>query len=524
MASLMESVLSGTYSTTKKLHGMDARTPLGMRGIMSDIPTFKTYLRGLCEGLNEKDKRTFVELAKNTRQAILTEVNAVGQIPAYETFVLPVLRNFYPRLIAKELVNVMPIDKPVVIQGFIKPKFATANSSSYSYGFPSMSTDISTGPSVGISTTQKIVSNTVNILTDTTAGMSLTSGYAHLERKFAIVGIYDRSGVLTTLDATSGNSVEPFNMVGSIYPDVDGNFSCAVTHNGSGASGSTDTVFGNVNYLSGVFTWQSVSGSGTTSGLKIQAVASLEENQINPSVEFDVQKIQFVTRERKIQARWSLNIEQDAKALYDIQLQSELVNIMGEQIAIDIDREIVNELISINSSQNPSTHSVSFNVAPPSGYAFGPKEWIANLLPVVNALSATIYNDTMMQEANTIACNPLDAALFASLNSYEYLGGATAGGEVGYREAKVANGLYRVLSSNIVPAGTMIVKYRSEELQRAAYVYAPYVPALLSPYPLGANPSMSILSRYSTKSIRPLALGTIAITNSAPGSYPTFAV
>lgn len=34
---------------------------------------------------------------------------------------VPVLRNFYPRLLVKDLVNVMPIDKPECIQKFLRP-------------------------------------------------------------------------------------------------------------------------------------------------------------------------------------------------------------------------------------------------------------------------------------------------------------------------------------------------------------------------------------------------------------------
>ena len=130
----------------------------------------------------------------------------------------------------------------------------------------------------------------------------------------------------------------------------------------------------------------------------------------------------------------------------------------------------------------------------------------------LSQLSAQIYNTTFMGSANTLACNPLDAALFESWNNFEYLGNSTSGGEAGYRTATVGSGKWKLLVSSVVPSGSIIVKYRSNEMQRATYVFAPYVPAVLSPYPLGNTPSLTVQSRYATKVIRPGGVGVLTVT------------
>jgi hypothetical protein len=38
-------------------------------------------------------------------------------------------------------------------------------------------------------------------------------------------------------------------------------------------------------------------------------------------------------------------MEQDMRALFDVSMQAEIVNILGQQVALDIDREIINALI-----------------------------------------------------------------------------------------------------------------------------------------------------------------------------------
>jgi hypothetical protein len=120
-----------------------------------------------------------------------------------------------------------------------------------------------------------------------------------------------------------------------------------------------------------------------------------------------------------------------------------------------------------------------------------------------------------MGAANTIACNPLDAAIFESLNGFEYLGDSTAGGDVGYRSATVASGKFKMLVSSLVPQGSIITKYRSDDEARSVYIFAPYVPAMMVPYPLTTNPSMSIISRYATQTIRNLGVGVLNVVETS---------
>jgi hypothetical protein len=483
----MKALLKETYARTKRMTGLEPRNPQGFRQIITDPNAFGIYAKSLAEGLNPSDTEAFLFMSESTRVSLME--NSMYNLNPYESLTMPVLRVFYPRLIARELVNVMPIDKPDVIKGFIHAYFKKHGESTYGHEFPSTGTDISRGPSVGISITKTATVGTTDIL----AEASLTSTQSHIEHDFQITGVYD---------STSG-TVKAV----SIILTVDGNFSETVTTN----SHETDVISGHVDFLNGTLTWSSANDAVTS--IRYQAVCSLEENQINPTVKFEVEKIRFTTVDRRISAEWTVNMEQDVKALFDIALQSEFVNIIGEQIALDIDREIINALIDTNSALNPATHSKTFDLNPPTTYPYGRKGWYENIIPTLNDLSAQIYNSSLMGAANTLACNPLDAAVFESLNGFEYTGDSVNGGDVGYRSATVTGGKWKILVSSIVPQGSVITKYRSNDLARAAYVYAPYVPALLSPYPLGAIPSLTVMTRYSSKVIRHEALGVLSIVD-----------
>ena len=71
---------------------------------------FSAYVTSLAESMEKADREVFKILAENTRVSLLE--NSMYQINPYEALTLPILRVFYPKLIAKELVTVSPMDKP----------------------------------------------------------------------------------------------------------------------------------------------------------------------------------------------------------------------------------------------------------------------------------------------------------------------------------------------------------------------------------------------------------------------------
>jgi len=481
----MKEILQEVYRTTKKLSGIDPAKPGMMKQVLVDDGAFSAYVTGLAESIeNKKDKETFVQLAENTRINLLE--NSMFQINPYETLTLPILRVFYPKLVAKEAITVSPMDKPETIKAFITSTF-TPSKSSTEYAAPVTSTDISQGPSIGTPVTASlpVPSNAYDVL----AVVSSNSTEAHLERDFEITHV--------SADGTNFVAV-------SIVPAVEGHFSGSVT-----IGASSDVISGMVDYLNGTVSVSSATGVVTS--LRYTVTCSLEENRINPSVKLSVDKVRLYAKDRQISANWTINMEQDMRALFDLSVQAEIVNILGQQIALDIDREIINALIVGNTRLNSASHTDSFNRTPPANYHWGDKYWHENIIPVLNQLSATIYNDTNMDAGNTVLCNPLDAAILEDLQGFNYTGTSSTDGDLGYRSAVVAGGKWRVLTSAVVPQGTMLMVYKPQEELKCVYIYAPYVPAVLHPYPLGYTPSLTILSRYATTLVRSNGIAVCSI-------------
>jgi hypothetical protein len=354
----MKELLQEVYMTTKKISGIDPSKPGNLKAVLVDDAAWDSYVTGLAESIeNKKDRSAFIQLAENTRINLLE--NSMFQINPYETLTLPILRVFYPKLVAKELVTVSPMDKPETVKAFIKAQFSPSNSVT-KYDAPVVGTDISQGVAFGtpVAASMAVPSSGYDVLA--TAG--LTSTQAHLERDFEITGV--------SADGTTFVNV-------SIVPAVEGHFSASVT-----IGVSTDVISGKVDYLNGTVDISST--TSTVAFVKYQVTTSLEENRINPRVTLNVDKIRLYARDRQISANWTINMEQDMRALFDISMQAEIVNILGQQVALDIDREIINSLITANNRLNDATHTGSFNRTPPVTYTWGTKYWHENIIPVLN--------------------------------------------------------------------------------------------------------------------------------------------
>lgn len=481
----MKELLQEVYRTTKKLSGVDPSKPGNLKAVLVDDAAFQAYVEGLAESIeNKRDREQFALLAENTRINLLE--NSMFQINPYETLTLPILRVFYPKLVAKELVTVAPMDKPETVKAFITAQFTPSNSNTQ-YDAPVTSTDVSQGAAIGtpVSASMPVPSSGYDVLNV----ISLTSAQAHLERDFEITGV--------STDGTTFVSV-------SVVPAVEGHFSSSVT-----IGGATDVISGKVDYLNGTVDISST--TGTVTFARFQVTTSLEENRINPSVTLNVDKVRLYARDRQISANWTINMEQDMRALFDVSMQAEIVNILGQQVALDIDREIINALITANTRLNAASHTGSFNRTPPVTYTWGTKYWHENIIPVLNQLSGQIYTDTNIEAGNTIAANPLDVAILEDLQTFNYTGTSSVDGDLGYRSATVAGGKWRILTSAVVPQGTMLMVFKPVEELKAIYFYSPYVPAVLHPYPLGYTPALTILSRYATALVRSQGIATLTV-------------
>ena len=126
-------------------------------------------------------------------------------------------------------------------------------------------------------------------------------------------------------------------------------------------------------------------------------------------------------------------------------------------------------------------------------------------------MSNKIWHDTNIGTGNIILMNPLDLYVLESFNDFNYVGDQTSGEiPVQYQAATVLK-QYKTFARRIVPQGNMLIALKPMDPQAAVYYLAVYAAILVSPFPIGAIPSISFRSRYATALLRKEGLALIKL-------------
>jgi len=471
----MKDILVESRKTLKSTHGLDTTNHVDYKNMLINDEAYEVYKSSLFESITKKaDRRVVNEMADSMRESLLESVNNTYQITPYEVLSLPILSVFWPRLIAKELVTVMPIDAPEVIKPFLTPYFV--DNANNRVDAPAMNYQ-SYGPMVKKSDGANFAPGAA---VDLMAANGLTPSTTSIERTFTIYKIEDGSANTTDLN---------------IRMDVDGNFSAAVSINGV-----ADFISGHLDYDSGII--QVLSANGVVTKIYYACTFSLEQNVLNKKVKFDIEKKNLRVEDQEISAEWTVQLEQDLKSLWDLDFQSRIVSIIGEQMALDVDNKIITNLFDGINQFAPTSHIDTFDITPPSGYSWGPLYWYRNVLQKLSKLSATVYADTNIGMANVLALNPIDASIFEALGEFNYDGSAGDGGSIGYGVGTLS-AKWKVLVSTVIPQGKGILIHKPTDEYKMIYAFAPYRPSVMIPYPLGSTPSLTVLSRNAHLLYRP---------------------
>lgn len=399
-------------------------------------------------------------------------------------------------VVAREALTVIPMDKPEIVRAFMIAYAKTANGE---VELPNLSTPVSNATEFGTGVTPFTVTlpSTVDIL-----GIhGLTSDEAHLQRDVNIVGVtfLDDSGSTVSLDL-------------EVEPDDDGHFGFEVDCGG----GLSDYVSGTIDYFNGVVSASSTR-AGETNGkvvslVLVGSVSTFEEMHAN-KITFKHIKIRLNAIDHEIQAEWSLQYEQDVKAYFDLTVQAQLVDTFGNAVAMDIDRKLITKLIKDAETFHP-TAVKTFSKTPMAGFAFGRTQWINEIVLPIREISSTIYTDTHIGLANILIGNPIDVEYLKGATEHTFDVAGDSGGEIGANP--VAGRLdksWKVLSSPVVPKGRMLVMLKPDNPDNAVFVFAPYRPLTITPWPLGKKPAMTFLSRYASRFIRREGVGLLKITD-----------
>jgi len=301
---------------------------------------------------------------------------------------------------------------------------------------------------------------------------------------------------------------------------------------GSAAAGSTEGLLGAVTGAACNWTlnfpiddnFQNATALGSIIGT---TEWGLENNALIPEIDIKVDSVAVTAMTKKLKAKWTPELGQDLNAYHNLDAEVELTSILSEQIALEIDREILEDLV-----QGATAGTYYWSRAPglfvnrTTGQEIGASsaapdftgtvsEWYETLAETINDVSAQIHRKTLRGGANFVVTSPEIA------NILEFTAGfrasVTADDETGSIGAVKVGSLtkkFDVYVDPYFPRTLVLVGRRGGSFLESGYVYAPYVPLQTTPTIFGPEdfvPRKGVMTRYAKKMVRPDMYGLVIV-------------
>ena len=253
----------------------------------------------------------------------------------------------------------------------------------------------------------------------------------------------------------------------------------------------------------------------------------LEGSELIPEIDIKVDSIAVTAQTKKLKAKWTPELGQDLNAYHNLDAEVELTGILSEQIALEIDREILADLVNGATagtyywSRSPGMFLHRTNGTEIGASSAAPdftgtvSEWYETLVETINDVSAQIHRKTLRGGANFIVCGPEVA------NVLEFTAGfrasVTADDETGSVGAVKVGSLSKKFDVIVDPyflRNVILVGRRGSSFLESGYVYAPYVPLQTTPTIFGPEdfvPRKGVMTRYAKKMVRPDMYGIVVV-------------
>jgi hypothetical protein len=480
---------------------------------------------GLLEGMkNETQRSNMACLLENQAKELLRESSSMagGDVEGFAAVAFPIVRRVFAGLIANDLVSVQPMSLPsglIFFLDFTKDRDRLGDAAGDSvYGGGAVGgtaavdaelerilrydPDIASGTSAYVGTVAIGDLDQVNLddLVTVTIDSTLTAGR--------------QARRLTQLSGTAGTDLL-IVIAGSSSSDTPDDLNPAATLDFSWAQVDDFTNGGAVGSVVGQTDW------------------GLEGNEAIPEIDIKVDSVAVTAQTKKLKAKWTPELGQDLNAYHNLDAEVELTSILSEQIALEIDQEILEDLIKGATagkqywSRRPGKFLNRDTGAPIStsaneellgaDFTGTVSEWYETLLETINDVSAQIHRKTLRGGANFLVCGPEVA------NILEFTAGFKATvthdedrGNAGAVNVGSISKKWDVYVDPYFPRNVVLVGRKGNSFLESGYVYAPYVPLQTTPTIFGTEdfvPRKGVMTRYAKKMVRPDMYGLVIVTD-----------
>jgi hypothetical protein len=322
---------------------------------------------------------------------------------------------------------------------------------------------------------------------------------------YDICGVQPMSGptglifaMRSTYGAERGNAM---TRVEALYNEADTDFSSSGFDANYAGTVKNGTHAG-TNPVSGTYT----TGQGMTTA-EGEALGDSSSNAFG-SMSFAIDKTSVTARSRALKAEYTLELAQDLKAVHGLDAESELANILSQEIMFEINREIVRIIYKVAKQGSPATNTPGeFNLDIDSNGRWS-VERFKGLLFNIERDANHIAQDTRRGKGNFLVCSADVASALAMAGVLDYAPALQGNNslnvdDTGNTFAGILNGRYRVYvdpySANLGAASQFyMVGYKGTSPYDAGLFYCPYVPLQMvrAVDPNNFQPKIGFKTRY----------------------------
>ena len=252
-----------------------------------------------------------------------------------------------------------------------------------------------------------------------------------------------------------------------------------------------------------------------------------------PEIDIKIESVSVVAQTRKLRAKWSPELAQDLNAYHSLDAEVELTQILSEQVALEIDREILGDLIQEAGAANffwsrspgnfvnkrtGAAISRASSLRPGPAFTGTVREWYETLVETIIDVSNEIHRKTLRGAGNFIVVSPEVATVLEASVLYKPALTLDGDGQVaspmtlGAEKVGTLSSRFTVYKDPYFPRHKILVGFKGSSYLETGYVYAPYVPLIVTPTifaPEDFTPRKGVMTRYGKKMVRNDFYGTV---------------
>jgi hypothetical protein len=272
----------------------------------------------------------------------------------------------------------------------------------------------------------------------------------------------------------------------------------------SGFNGASQLAYGGQHTGSNPVDGTYTSGNAMSTALG-EALGDASTNSF-AQMSFSIDKTTVTAKTRALKAEYTLELAQDLKAIHGLDAESELTNILSQEIMFEINREVVRRIYTVAKPGSPATATAgTFNLDVDSNGRWS-VERFKGLLFNIERDANHIGQDTRRGKGNIIVCSADVASALSMAGVLDYAPALSTNlnvDDTGNTFAGVLNGRFRVYvdpySANLGAASQFyVVGYKGTSPYDAGIFYCPYVPLQMvrAVDPNSFQPKIGFKTRY----------------------------